>query len=90
MSKRLVAKLAVTVAALSAITLLSGCYGELGSDVLQMAWTPYNAQMPYATALSPSQTAAVSASQNGGTASAGAGGGGGGGNQVSGGTALSQ
>ena len=40
MSKRLGVKLAVTVAALSAMTLLQGCVGEEDESVLRNAWTP--------------------------------------------------
>jgi hypothetical protein len=40
MSKRLGVKLAVTVAALSAMTLLQGCVGEEQDSVLRNAWTP--------------------------------------------------
>ena len=40
MSKRLGVKLAVTVAALSAMTLLQGCVGEEDGTVLSSAWTP--------------------------------------------------
>ena len=40
MSKRLAVKLAVTVAALGAMTLLQGCEGEEDSSVVSNAWTP--------------------------------------------------
>jgi len=40
MSKRVGVKLAVTVAAVCAMTVLPGCVGEQDSTVLSNAWTP--------------------------------------------------
>jgi hypothetical protein len=40
MSKRVAVKVAVTVAAVCAMTVLPGCVGEQDSTVLSSAWTP--------------------------------------------------
>jgi hypothetical protein len=90
MSKRLVVKLAVTVAVLGAMTLLQGCGEEEDGLVLRFAWSPVGFAPSIGFAFGPSQGAMGGGGQGGGAATGGvtAGGAaaaGGGGNQVSGG-----
>jgi hypothetical protein len=90
MSKRLVVKLALTVAVLGAMTLLQGCGEEVDGLTLRMAWSPVGFSPVVGFGFAPSQgglggggqSAPVSA---GGVSAAGAARAGGGGNQVSGG-----
>ena len=94
MSKRLVAKLTMTVAALCAITLLQGCSGEVNKAVISAAWMPFGSGLPLGTEFVPIGSAgagaSAGASQNAatGTASAVASAAGGGGSQVSTGTVV--
>jgi hypothetical protein len=90
MSKRLGVKLAVTVAALSAMTLLQGCEGEDDSSVLSAAWTPagypwtmFNYLGFYQSAAGGSGQAASSSSGGSAVATAISSAAGGGGGQVS-------
>ncbi len=71
MSKRLVVKMAVAIAALSAVTLLSGC-GEEDDLAFSAAWSPIGFVPAFATV----PTFAAGAAGGGGqTAASGAGGG---------------
>ena len=87
MSKYLIAKLSVTVAALSAMTLLQGCSKEVSDDVLKAAWLPVGSQLPLGTEFFPIANGGTGASagtgQSTGSGAAGAAAGAGGGNQVS-------
>jgi hypothetical protein len=89
MNKRLVAKLTVTVAALSAMTLLQGCSSEVNSAVVSAAWMPFGSQPPLGTEFVPIGSAGAGAAASAGqsaataTASAVASAAGGGGGQVS-------
>jgi hypothetical protein len=47
MSKRLIVKLAVMAAALSAMTLLQGCEDEENSFVVMTAWLPVGSVLPF-------------------------------------------
>jgi hypothetical protein len=47
MSKRIIVKLAVMVAALSTMALLQGCEEEESSYVLSAAWLPVGSVLPY-------------------------------------------
>jgi hypothetical protein len=87
MSKYLIAKLSVTVATLSALTLLQGCSKEVSDDVLKAAWLPVGSQLPLGTEFLPIANggtgASAGAGQSTGSGAAGAAAGAGGGNQVS-------
>jgi len=90
MSKRLVVKLAVTVAVLGAMTLLQGCGEEEDGLVLRMAWSPVGFSPVVGFGFAPSQGAIGGGGQSapvsaGGVSVAGAARAGAGGNQVSGG-----
>ncbi len=94
MSKRFAVKMAAAIAALSAVTLLSGCADEEDALVLTSAWAPvgFVPGLGASGALAPSTAGAGGGGQ--GTAGASSGGaagaaaaGAGGGNQVSAGTA---
>src|ERR1017187_5432544 len=54
MNKRFVVKLAVTVATLTVVTLLQGCYQEEDSLVLSMAWAPVGFSPAQQPAFAPS------------------------------------
>jgi hypothetical protein len=91
MSKRLVVKLAVTVAALGAMTLVQGCYEEEDGMVVSFAWSPINFVPAARFGFAPNQGAMAGGVQGGGggaatggVTAAGAAAAGGGGNQVSG------
>jgi hypothetical protein len=90
MRKRLVVKLAVTVAALGAMTLLQGCYEEEDGMVVSFAWSPINFVPAARFGFAPSQGAAGGVqgggggTATGGVTAAGAAAAAGGGNQVSG------
>jgi hypothetical protein len=71
MSKRLVAKLTVMVAALSAMTLLQGCSKEVNSAVLRTAWLPVGSQLPLGTEFVPVGSAGAGASVGAGQGGAG-------------------
>jgi len=95
MSKKLAVKLAVTVAALSAMTLLQGCEGEEDGTLLSNAWTPAGFPWTLNNYLGFSQVGTGGSGQAAGTTSGGASVGaaissamGGGGGQVSAGGAL--
>jgi hypothetical protein len=87
MTKYLVAKLSVTVAALSALTLLPGCTDEVNRAVLETAWLPFGSQLPLGTEFLPIGSAGAGGSagtgQGAGSGVASAAAGAGGGNQVS-------
>ena len=90
MRKRLVFKVAVMAAALSAVTLLSGCDGEEDGLVFRFAWMPVMPGVTFGTAgVAMSQGSAGGGAQGtgggagGATAGAVASGSGGGGGQVS-------
>jgi hypothetical protein len=90
MSKRLVVKLAVTVAVLGAMTLLQGCDEEEDGLVLRIAWSPVGFSPITGFGFAPSQGAMGGGGQGvaaaaGGVSAAGAARAGGAGNQVSGG-----
>ena len=73
MSKCLIAKLSMTVAALGALALLPGCSKEVNSAVLETAWLPVGSQLPLGTEFVPIVNGGAGTSAGGG---AGAGGGG--------------
>jgi hypothetical protein len=81
MSKRLVVKLAVTVAALGAMTLLQGCYEEEDGMVVSFAWSPINfvpaARFGFGPSLGGGAVAAGGAAQSAPAAGGGADSGGG-------------
>jgi len=88
MSKRLVVKLAVSVAVLGAMILLQGCDEEEDGLVIRMAWSPVGFSPVVGFAFGPSQTAMGGggggvAAATGGVSAAGAARAGGAGNQVS-------
>jgi hypothetical protein len=90
MSKRLVVKLALTVAVLGAMTLLQGCGEEEDGSLLSYAWSPVGSRPLIGFAFGPSQGAMGGVGQSapasaGGVSAAGAARAAGGGNQVSGG-----
>jgi hypothetical protein len=90
MSKRLVVKLALTVAVLGAMTLLQGCGEEEDGSLLSYAWSPVGSRPLIGFAFGASQGAIGGVGQGGGAAmggltAGGAAAAGGGGNQVSGG-----
>jgi hypothetical protein len=93
MSKRFAVKMAAAIAALSAVTLLSGCADEEDALVLTSAWTPvgyvpaYGAGSAYAPAGTGGGGGQSAAGASSGGAAAAAAAGAGGGNQVSGGMA---
>ena len=87
MSKRLVFKLAVMVAALSAVTLLPGCGENENGVAIGWAWMPCIPGVTFGTAGFATTTTGTTQGGGGGaagaTAGAGAGAAGGGGGQVS-------
>jgi hypothetical protein len=86
MSKRLVLKLTVTIAALSAMTFLQGCGDEEDAPLLGYAWAPYGSVPVIGFAFGGGQASAAGGGQSssGSTSSAVASAAGGGGGQVSG------
>ena len=66
MNKRLVAKLAVMVAVLSAMTLLQGCSNEVNSTIIGNAWMPVNS----ASGSTTNTTATGGSTSGGGQAAA--------------------
>jgi hypothetical protein len=58
MTKRLAAKLTVTIAALGALALLPGCTKEVDSSVVSAAWGPIGYSAPQPPAFGPSTGAA--------------------------------
>jgi hypothetical protein len=70
MNKRFVVKLAVTVATLTVVTLLQGCYQEEDSLVLSMAWSPVGFSPAQPPAFAPS-SAVTGGSVQGGSAGGG-------------------
>jgi hypothetical protein len=76
MSKRLLVRLALAVAALAAMTLLQGC-GENGNVEFEGAWAPVGTyQLPWLFPVLPAGTAPVNGGTTGGTASTASGTGG--------------
>ena len=71
MSKRLVVKLAVTVAALGAMTLLQGCYEEEDGVVVSYAWSPINFVSAVRFGFAPNQGAMGGGGQGGGVSGGG-------------------
>ena len=69
MSKRLIAKLTVTVAALSAITLLTGCSAEIDKTVASIAWLPYGSSPALGTQFVPIGNAGAGGGGNAGGSS---------------------
>jgi hypothetical protein len=89
MSKRHVFKLAVMVAALSAMTLLQGCGEEEDRVVFRFVWAPvgFGSFFGFGSTggqVSPGEASQTSAGAAGGVTAAGAARAGGGGNQVGG------
>ena len=89
MSKRLVYKLAVMVATLSAVTLLQGCGDEENSLPFSYVWAPVGFVPMFSTGTAAGQNSGggggqASAGATGGVSAAGAARAGGGGNQVGG------
>ena len=86
MSKRLVLKLAVTIAALSAVTLLQGCGEEEDGSILSYAWSPVGSTplVGFGFGTGGGATAGGGQSASGSVAGAIASAAGGGGGQVSG------
>jgi len=89
MSKRLVFKLAVMVAALSGMTLLQGCGDEENSTVFKFVWAPVGFVPGISTGATAGQSVGTAAGQSsagatGGVTAAGAASAAGGGNQVGG------